>query len=32
VKLPESSAVGFDLEADRAKGYYVTESGVVVVG
>jgi glucose-1-phosphate adenylyltransferase len=32
VKLPESSTVGFDLEADRAKGHYVTESGVVVVG
>jgi len=31
VKLPESSTVGFDLEADRAKGYHVTESGIVVV-
>ena len=31
VKLPESSAVGFDLEADRAKGYHVTEAGIVVV-
>jgi len=31
VKLPDSTAVGFDLEADRAKGYQVTESGIVVV-
>jgi glucose-1-phosphate adenylyltransferase len=31
VKLPESSTVGFDLEADRAKGYHITESGIVVV-
>ena len=32
VKVPESSAIGFDLEADRAKGYTVTEGGMVVVG
>lgn len=32
VKLPESSTIGFDLEADRAKGYTVTEAGIVVVG
>jgi glucose-1-phosphate adenylyltransferase len=32
VKIPESSSIGFDLEADRAKGYTVTEAGVVVVG
>lgn len=31
VKLPESSIVGFDLESDRAKGYHVTEGGIVVV-
>ena len=31
VKIPESSTIGFDLEADRAKGYTVTEGGVVVV-
>jgi glucose-1-phosphate adenylyltransferase len=31
VKLPDSSVVGFDLEADRAKGYHVTEAGIVVV-
>jgi glucose-1-phosphate adenylyltransferase len=31
VKVPESSTIGFDLEADRAKGYHVTEGGVVVV-
>jgi glucose-1-phosphate adenylyltransferase len=31
VKIPESSTIGFDLEADRAKGYTVTDAGVVVV-
>ena len=31
VRIPESSTIGFDLEADRAKGYTVTEGGVVVV-
>jgi glucose-1-phosphate adenylyltransferase len=31
VKIPDSSAIGFDLEKDRAKGYTVTESGIVVV-
>jgi glucose-1-phosphate adenylyltransferase len=31
VKLPESSVVGFDLDADRRKGYHVTEGGIVVV-
>jgi glucose-1-phosphate adenylyltransferase len=32
VKLPESSTIGFDLDADRAQGYAVTEAGIVVVG
>ena len=31
VKVPESSVMGFDLEADRAKGCHVTEGGIVVV-
>jgi glucose-1-phosphate adenylyltransferase len=31
VKLPESSAIGFDLDADRAQGHHVTEGGIVVV-
>jgi glucose-1-phosphate adenylyltransferase len=30
-KIPESSLIGFDLEADRARGYHVTEGGIVVV-
>ena len=30
-KVPESSVIGFDLDEDRAKGYTVTEGGVVVV-
>lgn len=31
IVLPESSIVGFDLDADRAKGYTVTDSGIVVI-
>jgi glucose-1-phosphate adenylyltransferase len=31
VKVPESSIIGYDAEADRAKGYHITESGIVVV-
>jgi glucose-1-phosphate adenylyltransferase len=31
VKVPESSVIGFDLDADRDKGYTVTEGGIVVV-
>jgi glucose-1-phosphate adenylyltransferase len=30
-KVPESSLIGFDAEADRAAGYTVTDSGIVVV-
>jgi glucose-1-phosphate adenylyltransferase len=30
-KLPESSAIGFDPDADRALGYTVTEGGITVV-
>ena len=32
VKIPESSVIGYDLEADRAKGYVITDAGIVVVG
>jgi glucose-1-phosphate adenylyltransferase len=31
VKVPESSVIGFDLEADRANGHTVTDTGIVVV-
>jgi glucose-1-phosphate adenylyltransferase len=31
VKVAESSVIGFDLDADRARGYHVTECGIVVV-
>ncbi|MEO7652184.1 MAG: glucose-1-phosphate adenylyltransferase [Bryobacteraceae bacterium] len=31
VEVPESTSIGFDLEADRAAGHHVTESGIVVV-
>jgi len=31
VRVPESSVIGYDLQEDRAKGYHVTDSGIVVV-
>ncbi len=31
VKVPDSSTIGFDPEADRNKGYTVTECGITVV-
>src|SRR5579872_253018 len=31
VVVPESSVIGFDLEHDRARGYTVTDGGVVVL-
>lgn len=31
VVLPESSLIGFDLDADRRNGYTVTENGIVVL-
>lgn len=32
VTIPENTEIGFDLELDRARGYTVTDSGIVVVG
>ncbi|MGQ0633176.1 MAG: glucose-1-phosphate adenylyltransferase [Planctomycetaceae bacterium] len=32
VRIPEGMQIGYDLEADRARGLTVTESGVVVIG
>lgn len=32
VKIPDSTVIGYDLDEDRARGYHVTESGIVVVG
>lgn len=32
VKIPDSTVIGIDHDADRAKGYTVTEGGIVVVG
>jgi glucose-1-phosphate adenylyltransferase len=31
VVIPDGTSIGYDLEADRSKGYTVTESGIVVV-
>ena len=32
VRVPEDGFIGYDLETDRAHGYHVTETGLVVVG
>ena len=32
VRIPPDSEVGYDLEADRARGWHVTDSGIVVIG
>jgi glucose-1-phosphate adenylyltransferase len=31
VHIPENTTIGYDLEADRARGWEVTEGGVVVI-
>ena len=31
VRIPEGAKIGYDLEADRARGFTVTESGIVVI-
>ena len=32
VRIPEGATVGYDLETDAARGWHVTESGIVVIG
>jgi len=32
VYIPADTQVGYDLEADRARGWHVTDSGIVVIG
>jgi glucose-1-phosphate adenylyltransferase len=32
VHIPPDAEVGYDLEADRARGWHVTDSGIVVIG
>ena len=32
VRIPEGGTVGYDLDADRARGWHVTSSGIVVIG
>jgi glucose-1-phosphate adenylyltransferase len=32
VCIPEGAEIGYDLDADRARGWYVTDSGIVVIG
>lgn len=32
VRIPADTKVGYDLEADRARGWHVTDSGIVVIG
>ncbi|MGO8815913.1 MAG: glucose-1-phosphate adenylyltransferase [Terriglobia bacterium] len=31
VRVPEGAEIGYDLDADRARGWFVTDSGVVVI-
>jgi glucose-1-phosphate adenylyltransferase len=31
VHVPPDASIGYDAEADRARGYHVMESGIVVV-
>jgi glucose-1-phosphate adenylyltransferase len=31
VRVPENAQIGYDLDADRARGWHVTESGIVVI-
>ncbi len=32
VRIPQDGTVGYDLDADRARGWHVTHSGIVVIG
>jgi glucose-1-phosphate adenylyltransferase len=32
VRIPEDTSVGYDLDGDRARGWHVTDSGIVVIG
>ena len=32
VRIPDDALVGYDLNADRARGWHVTDSGIVVIG
>ena len=32
VRIPQEATVGYDLDADRARGWHVSESGIVVIG
>ncbi len=31
VRVPENTQIGYDADADRARGWHVTESGIVVI-
>jgi len=31
VRLPEDTMVGYDLDADRARGWHITDNGIVVI-
>jgi glucose-1-phosphate adenylyltransferase len=32
VRIPQNATVGYDLDADRARGWHVSDSGIVVIG
>jgi glucose-1-phosphate adenylyltransferase len=31
VRVPQGTLIGHDLDADRARGWHVTDSGIVVI-
>ena len=31
VRIPEDVMIGYDLDADRGRGYHITDSGLVVI-
>jgi hypothetical protein len=32
IRIREDATIGYDLEADRARGWHVTGTGIVVIG
>ena len=31
VRIPDNAQIGYDADADRARGYHVTETGIVMI-
>jgi ADP-glucose pyrophosphorylase len=32
VRIPQDATIGYDLDADRERGWHMTESGIVAIG